>query len=343
VDNDGTTYLVAWMEQNIASNDWRVVAQRITGGALNGGPIQVSETNSMRPYSTACSFGTNFLVAWSADDGPWPLSHTNAAAWPGQSNVWRPTVHARMLSETAVPLRHEFSMLRRKHYNTNVAVTFGSRGYLVACYTWGNIFGFAQPLFADGTPREDSFSVFYGMQAFYELRPRLAALGDRYCLLYQAQPTNPGRYPSMSFVLAPKYVPELRMRPLRRTNNTIVVDHGITSANGTTVYTAAVQVSTNMIDWEWVSGQQLPSLPVRPHRFFRLVDANWECMNNLRRLDHAKDDWDFDHFDTHSSVVPTITEILGSPSLLPKCPYGGLYQLWNLDSKPTCTVGGHTF
>ncbi len=343
VDNDGTSFLVAWMEQNIASNDWRVVAQRITGGALNGSPTQVSETNSMRPYSTACSFGTNFLVAWSADEGPWPLSNTNTVAWPGATNVWRPTVHGRMLSETATPLRHEFSILRGTHYNTNVAVAFGSRGYIVACYTWGGNWESVQPLLADGTPREHLVDVVWGGGAFDELRPRVAAVGDRYCVLYQATPSHVWRFPSVSVVLAPKYLPELRMRHLRRTNNTIVVDHGITSANGTTVYTAGVQTSTNMIDWEWVTGQQLPSLPVRPHLYFRLFDATWECMSNMRRLHHAKQVWWFDHFYTPPYVVPTVNDLFGSPSFLPQCPLGGSYSIQSLDIKPTCTVGGHTF
>jgi hypothetical protein len=341
VDNDGTTYLIAWMEQNIVSNDWRVVAQRITGGALNNGPTQVSETNSMRPYATACSFGTNFLVVWSADEGPWPLSNTNTVAWPGATNVWRPTVHGRMLSESAVPLRHEFSMLRGTHYNTNVAATFGSRGYIVACHTWGN-WESVQPLLADGTPREHLVDVLWGTGGFDELRPRVAAVGDRYCLLYQTTPSHEWRFPSVSVVLAPKYVPELRMKHLRRTNNTIVVDHSYLSAQGTTVY-ATVQVSTNMIDWEWLPSQQLPSLPVRPLLYFRLFDSTWECVNNLRQLHQAKQDWWFDHFYTPPYVVPTVNQLIGSPSLLPRCPYGGSYSIQSLDIKPTCTIANHTF
>ena len=344
VDNDGTNYLVAWMEQNITSNDWRVVAQRITGGVLNGGPTQVSQTNSMRPYSTACSFGTNFLVAWSTDEGPWPLPSTNYAPWVGQSHLWRPTIHARMLSESAAPLRHEFSVLRTTHDNTNVAVAYGSRGYVVECYTWGNVFEFVQPLFADGTAREHPVGVLYGAWAYggFELRPRVAAAGDKYCVIYQTAPTNVWRFPSIAVVMAPKYRPELRMKPLRRTNNTLVVDHSYPSPEGATWY-MTVQVSTNMIDWEWVPSAQLPSLPPAPVRFFRLFDATWECVNNLKQINHAKQAWWFDHFYTAPAVVPPVNELFNSPSLLPKCPYGGAYQIWDLGTKPTCTIVGHTF
>ncbi len=332
VDNDGTNHLVAWMEQNIASNDWRVVAQRITGGALNGSPTQVSETNSMRPYATACSFGTNYLVAWSADEGPWIID-TNLCCYGGVSHLWQSAVHVRMLSESGAPLRHEISMLRGSHYNTNVVATFGARGYLVACYTWGLAVQFVQPLLGDGTLRDDAMTVRYYFSGGPPLRPRVAATGDRYCVLYQCALTNGSTGPSLSLVIAPQFLPELRLIDLHRTNNSFIVDSSFR--------VGGLQVSTNMIDWENVYPFNLPSMGGKPRLFVRQRYTTWSCLENLRHIDRLKKDWAFKNFPL-PYLTPSVSDLFSSPSLMPQCPYGGVYGIEQVYSKPTCTVADHT-
>ena len=242
------------------------MARRITDGAVNGSPVQVSETNSMRPYQTACSFGTNFLVAWSADEGPWTIP-TNTSAWFGQSNLWRPTVRGRMLSEAGVPLRHEFPIQRIFHCNTNVAVAFGGGRYLVACYTWGGAIQRLQPLAADGTRVEYPLGAFYDWSA---LSPSLAFGGGSFCVVY-----SDSLGAAHALICAPAFRPEMRITGVRRTNDSIMAS-----------FSSSIQISTNLIDWQYHFLGTLPS--GRPQLFVRQYEPQWVCIENLRRIDWAK-------------------------------------------------------
>jgi hypothetical protein len=329
VGTDGTNHLVCWMEQNVASNDWRVMVQRITAGVPNGPSVQVSETNSMRPYRTACSFGTNFLVAWSADEGPWTIP-TNIYVWWGMSNLWRPAVYIRMLSGTAAPLGRPFSVLRSFHYNTNVAVAFGNGRYLVTCYNWGGIVQRVQPLAADGTFRQAWFDVFSSYFDWTNTQPHLAFGADRFCVIY-----SDGTHGTYAVAVGAQTKPSTRIINLRRTNDSIMAD----------IYPSAIEVSTNFIDWEKRRSWELPSLGGRPQLFVRQVDPTWLCIENLRLIDWAKQRWAMDNFKRSSDPV-TVSDLVGPTKYLlqmPSCPLTGGYSLGDLVGKPTCNVAGHSY
>ena len=65
------------------------------------------------------------------------------------------------------------------------------------------------------------------------------------------------------------------------------------------------------------------------------------CINNLRQLDGAKQQWALEA-KKNPNATPSEREI--APYLkdgIPKCPAGGVYTLKTVDSVPTCSVAGH--
>ena len=67
-----------------------------------------------------------------------------------------------------------------------------------------------------------------------------------------------------------------------------------------------------------------------------------ECINNLRQMDAAKQQWALEHNKT-AEAVPTALDV--APYLtgnrLPVCPAGGVYTLNAMNLLPTCSVPGH--
>ncbi len=72
------------------------------------------------------------------------------------------------------------------------------------------------------------------------------------------------------------------------------------------------------------------------------VIAKKTCLNNLRLIDDAKQQWAVD-FDKPDNAVPSEKDL--SPYLkngvLPVCPGGGIYLINAVDELPTCSVPGH--
>jgi hypothetical protein len=70
------------------------------------------------------------------------------------------------------------------------------------------------------------------------------------------------------------------------------------------------------------------------------------CINNLRQIDAAKEEW---AIQTHapSNAVPTWEDIRpylqlgGTNGVIPKCAEGGLYTIGALTDAPTCSTKGH--
>lgn len=70
-----------------------------------------------------------------------------------------------------------------------------------------------------------------------------------------------------------------------------------------------------------------------------LVNA---CINNLRQMDGAKQQWALENKKTDQSV-PTEKEVADylKDSLFPKCPAGGTYSIKAVNADPTCSIPGH--
>jgi hypothetical protein len=69
------------------------------------------------------------------------------------------------------------------------------------------------------------------------------------------------------------------------------------------------------------------------------------CINNLRQIDAAKQQWALEN-GKKASDTPTEADIkpyikLDADGNLPKCPAGGKYTLGKVGENPTCSIPGH--
>jgi len=68
------------------------------------------------------------------------------------------------------------------------------------------------------------------------------------------------------------------------------------------------------------------------------------CINNLRQLDGAKEQWALENQKT-ATDTPTMVDLVGTDKYIkvtPQCPGNGTYTLGNMSTKPTCSVSAHT-
>lgn len=71
--------------------------------------------------------------------------------------------------------------------------------------------------------------------------------------------------------------------------------------------------------------------------------AGNSCVNNLRQIAGAKEQWALEHKHTNGTLVPIprlVPYLKGNA--LPPCPQGGLYTVGKVGEPPTCSVTGHT-
>ena len=68
------------------------------------------------------------------------------------------------------------------------------------------------------------------------------------------------------------------------------------------------------------------------------------CIENLRQIFYAKATWALDTKQS-SAATPTDTDLFGATLYIhhkPECPASGTYTLLAMDSKPVCSIAGHT-
>ncbi len=68
------------------------------------------------------------------------------------------------------------------------------------------------------------------------------------------------------------------------------------------------------------------------------------CINNLRQIDGAKEQWALEQKKSAGTATTgsetAINDYIKGGA--PKCPAGGAYTYNNVDTPPTCDVGGHS-
>src|SRR5205085_826790 len=76
----------------------------------------------------------------------------------------------------------------------------------------------------------------------------------------------------------------------------------------------------------------------------RTTNSQYICMNNLRLIDGAKQQWALANEKTNGAVAwNDILPYLGKePKVqIPRCPKGGTYILGNIGEPPKCSIGGN--
>jgi len=72
----------------------------------------------------------------------------------------------------------------------------------------------------------------------------------------------------------------------------------------------------------------------------RSVSQENACINNLRQLDAAKNEWALEKGQP-AGAVPTKQDLLPYLRRWPACPQGGTYTLGPVGDAPTCSIPGH--
>ena len=72
------------------------------------------------------------------------------------------------------------------------------------------------------------------------------------------------------------------------------------------------------------------------------VTAQLTCINNLRQIDAAKQEWALDN-DRTTDAIPTALDLLPylKDGIFPMCPSGGTYTINAVGVLPTCSIPGH--
>lgn len=80
---------------------------------------------------------------------------------------------------------------------------------------------------------------------------------------------------------------------------------------------------------------------IRAFLIARSEKASAPCINNLRQIDAAKNEWKLENGKT-TNDVPTWNDILPNlgKSQMPVCPDGGTYTIGRIGQPPTCSIGG---
>jgi chromosome segregation ATPase len=73
--------------------------------------------------------------------------------------------------------------------------------------------------------------------------------------------------------------------------------------------------------------------------------ARNQCINNLRQIDAAKNQWALENNKT-ATAIPTAQDIapyikLDADGNIPGCPAGGIYTIGAVGVNPTCSIPGH--
>ena len=64
------------------------------------------------------------------------------------------------------------------------------------------------------------------------------------------------------------------------------------------------------------------------------------CLNNLRQMTHAKDQYAFDHFNAEpSAVIDLVPDYISKE---PSCVAGGSYTIGAVGEDTTCNISNHT-
>ena len=76
----------------------------------------------------------------------------------------------------------------------------------------------------------------------------------------------------------------------------------------------------------------------------RTASQKSACIANLKQIDGAKATWALENKKS-AADTPLTTDLYGATKYIrdePTCPASGTYAINAVDSKPTCTIAGHT-
>ena len=86
--------------------------------------------------------------------------------------------------------------------------------------------------------------------------------------------------------------------------------------------------------------EHLQQLQTEQQQATSALDQQNACINNLRQIDGAKNEWALEK-NKKATDVPTKEDLLPYLRSWPVCPQGGTYTIGAVGDKPTCSIPGH--
>jgi hypothetical protein len=90
----------------------------------------------------------------------------------------------------------------------------------------------------------------------------------------------------------------------------------------------------------------LAAMAIPNHVKARMTECKNACINNLRQLDGAKEQWALENKKPAGTIVTAADEAailkFVKGEAMPKCPDGGTLRINNIDAVPTCSFAGHS-
>src|ERR1043166_3386665 len=344
---NGTNYLVTWTSQLEGTNLWNIRGSRISPEGVSLGEIVISDNPAQQAWPPAvASDGTNWLVVWTRETGPYLF---------GSSNAFFPMLYGRLVSGNSEIAGSELVLRRAGRGQFHPSVAFSAGHYLVAWSEndadryWPVL---ASVLAPSGEPvlAPLRFTTLINT----DLGPsglRLAAGGGGWLCVFDVKYTTTNIFANFAFHPNERPVPPA-------ISNFVVLPTGEAQFDLWGYIPIAVETSTNLVDWgtdelgeafyQLQGGQVTVPAPIggiNQTRFFRAFSARFACIDNLRLIQEAKDHWALDH---NFGEVPVDSDLFGPGRYLPSkpvCPHHGTYSIQPLETKPTCiyAVFGHAF
>ena len=106
----------------------------------------------------------------------------------------------------------------------------------------------------------------------------------------------------------------------------------------------AQQNSERLLQTQQAQAQQAQQLQQQNQQLAQQTEvekAKNACINNLRQIDGAKQQWALENKQS-AEAVPTAQHLAPFFQNAPACPSGGVYTFGNMETFPTCSVAGHT-
>jgi len=343
---NGENYLVIWTDQSEGTNQWNVCGRRLNRDGSLMDRVIISENPAQQAWPpTLASDGTNWLVAWSRETGPYLVLN---------SNLSLPMLFGRIVAQDGTPSGHEVQIRWGGLGQFKPKAAFNGENYLVGwvektradiAWYWQSA---VRQLNSAGHPVMTEFWV----QRFFNFSPieppdlALGGCASRFLVGWAGLSDS-----------------SLRGTVLTRLNRVFALRNFVRTAGGDAQFDLAgppnwsygIEVSTNCVKWNSWNDFYPPGRITIPATaasangsLFRAFDGQTACRENQRLIQQAKDHWALEQ-NKQLSDTPADSDLFGPGQYLPSkpvCPNGGSYSALDMVAHPSCSYGGaagHTY
>jgi Protein of unknown function (DUF3352) len=181
---------------------------------------------------------------------------------------------------------------------------------------------------------------------FKKLADGLPQQGNQFCFLSQRFGQTVAKIQQQALQMhqdAPPQVKELMKSFLNPDHAAFTYAVGANTDEGWMTVANGNQGSGNVLAASAVVPAVLAGVALPAFAKARETSQKNACINNLRMIDAAKQQWALEN-NKKQSDTPTWEDLqpyLGKSKAEPHCPKGGEYTIGSMDQQPTCSISGH--